>query len=184
MLAHSRGAPLVVGVASLFRGERRARDVTVSVRLAGLSITGSAVDPETEIEVAVRLEPVGEQVMVSGRIVTTWEGACRRCLTTVRGELAAECAELFLETDDLELGYPISGGELDLEPLVRDACILALPLAPLCAEDCRGLCPECGIDNNEVDCGCGSRLDPRWSALTELTRSGLDDGSGCSGTGV
>ena len=58
--------------------------------------------------------------------------------------------------------YPLEGDQLDLRPLVRDALLLELPLAPLCREDCRGLCAECGADLNLGPCQCRPALDARW----------------------
>lgn len=65
--------------------------------------------------------------------------------------------------------YPLRGEMLDLQPLVRDALLLELPLAPLCSEDCKGLCPNCGADLNDGPCSCDTRpADPRWSVLDSL----------------
>ena len=71
-----------------------------------------------------------------------------------------------------EEAYPLAGDELDLEPLARDAVLLELPLAPLCAEDCRGLCPTCGANRNTEPCACPRPVDPRWSALDALRDGG------------
>ncbi len=57
-------------------------------------------------------------------------------------------------TDGDEDAYPLAGDELDLEPLARDAVLLDLPLAPLCADDCLGLCPQCGANWNVPTCDC------------------------------
>ena len=67
-----------------------------------------------------------------------------------------------------EDAYPLVDDELDLEPLVRDAVLLELPLAPLCREDCAGLCPQCGANRNEGACGCAAPRDPRWATLDVL----------------
>jgi uncharacterized protein len=64
--------------------------------------------------------------------------------------------------------YPLSGDELDLEPLAHDAVMLDLPLAPLCSVDCLGLCPRCGENWNVTRCDCPPEGDPRWSALDVL----------------
>ena len=57
---------------------------------------------------------------------------------------------------------------LDLAPLVRDALVLELPMAPLCRDDCAGLCPQCGANRNEGQCGCVAPRDPRWANLDVL----------------
>ncbi|HVV87748.1 MAG TPA: DUF177 domain-containing protein [Kofleriaceae bacterium] len=78
-------------------------------------------------------------------------------------------AELGVElaTDDLDVfGY--TGEVVDLEPLVREQFILAVPFAPLCKEDCAGLCPQCGVDRNVETCACEKPIDPRFAALQGL----------------
>jgi uncharacterized protein len=64
--------------------------------------------------------------------------------------------------------------------VVRDACILDLPLAPLCRADCAGLCPECGVNRNLEQCSCDAPTDPRWDALRALS----DEAEGSPGTGL
>ena len=84
-----------------------------------------------------------------GTVRAPWVGICRRCTVPVSGELCIAVSERFADppiTDD-EL-YPICDETIDLGPLVRDAIVLELPMAPLCREDCRGLCPHCGSDRN------------------------------------
>jgi uncharacterized protein len=75
--------------------------------------------------------------------------------------------------------YPLGADHLDLVPLARDAILLNLPLAPLCREDCVGLCPICGADLADGDCGCEEDSgDPRWAALDALRDlGGADAGS-------
>ena len=75
-----------------------------------------------------------------------------------------------------EEAYLIENDAVDLAPLARDAILLDLPLAPLCREECRGLCPECGIDRNEESCDCSAPIDPRWATLDGLRITG--DGPG------
>ena len=65
--------------------------------------------------------------------------------------------------------YQLDDDVIDLEPLVRDALLLELPLAPLCAPDCAGLCPTCGVNHNLTRCECvTTEIDPRWAALRSL----------------
>jgi uncharacterized protein len=74
----------------------------------------------------------------------------------------AEVAE-----EDLDL-FPYDGESVDLEPLFREQFVLAVPFAPLCREDCKGLCPQCGIDRNSGTCSCEPPIDPRLAALKGL----------------
>ncbi len=77
-------------------------------------------------------------------------------------ELGMELAE-----DDLDL-YGYENEEVDLTPLFRDQMVLAVPFAPLCKEDCKGLCAQCGADRNHEPCDCKPPVDPRWAALQNL----------------
>jgi len=69
--------------------------------------------------------------------------------------------------EDLDL-FPYDGETVDLEPLFREQFVLAVPYAPVCKEDCKGLCPQCGIDRNSATCTCESPIDPRLAALKGL----------------
>jgi uncharacterized protein len=82
--------------------------------------------------------------------------------TKTAGEDGAEVA-----TEDLDL-FPYEGEHIDLEPLFREQFVLAVPYAPLCREDCKGLCPQCGIDRNSGTCTCEKPIDPRLAALKDI----------------
>jgi len=69
--------------------------------------------------------------------------------------------------EDLDV-FPFDGERIDLEPLFREQFVLAIPYAPLCAETCKGLCPQCGIDRNTGSCTCEPPIDPRLAALKGL----------------
>jgi uncharacterized protein len=69
--------------------------------------------------------------------------------------------------EDLDV-FPFDGERIDLEPLLREQFVLAIPYAPLCAETCKGLCPQCGIDRNTATCSCEPPIDPRLAALKGL----------------
>jgi uncharacterized protein len=133
-----------------------------------LACTGSAVPAGAEVEADVVLESVVGGVAVTGTVRAPWAGTCRRCLAPATGALVVAVREHFTEGGDGEETYPLHGGEVDLEPMVRDAVLLELPQAPLCRPDCLGLCPSCGADRNVESCTCGPRRDERWAALDVL----------------
>ena len=72
-----------------------------------------------------------------------------------------------LNEEDIDL-FPYEGEHVDLEPLFREEFVLAIPYAPLCREDCKGLCPQCGTDLNAGTCSCEPPIDPRLAALKGL----------------
>ena len=129
-----------------------------------------------DVSLELRFEAVSEGVLVTGSAVAPLTGECARCLDPVTSTIEASFQELYLyqpgaadEEDDGEERY-LDGDLLDLEPAFRDAVVLALPLSPLCREDCPGLCPECGARLAEAgpDHRHGGSVDPRWAALRQL----------------
>ena len=90
-----------------------------------------------------------------------WRGSCASRSTS------ASPTPRWPGASDEEL-YPIVDETIDLGLLARDAVVLELPMAPLCREDCAGLCVQCGANRNEGDCGCVAPRDPRWANLDVL----------------
>ncbi|HEX3759929.1 MAG TPA: DUF177 domain-containing protein [Kofleriaceae bacterium] len=82
-------------------------------------------------------------------------------------ETSAEDEGPEVSEEDLDV-FPFDGERVDLEPLFREQFVLAVPFAPLCAETCKGLCPQCGIDRNTATCSCQPPIDPRLAALQGL----------------
>jgi uncharacterized protein len=146
----------------------------LGVELIGVP-AGSAIDLD------LRLESVMEGVLVSGTAAVMLTGECGRCLDPVNDTLTVDLQELFAypdsttdQTVDEDETARMEGDFLDLEPTLRDAVVLALPLTPVCSEDCSGLCAECGerLDDLPED-HTHEAPDPRWAGLQDLmhTRS-------------
>ena len=124
----------------------------------------------------------GEEVRLRGEIRAEVEVACDRCLSAVRVPLEVEFDTAFIPrakaagraenvellTEDMGLAA-YDGDAVDLDELVREQIVLAIPSRRLCREECKGLCPTCGADLNAGRCACEQReVDPRWSALADL----------------
>ncbi len=142
--------------------------------IAPRSSADSTVPDGAEAICEVSLESFSGGVMVTGTVAAPWQGLCRRCAKPVDGMLRIAVRERFTEPSasygdpEDDEAYPIHDDVLDLGPMVRDAVVLELPLAPLCQEDCKGLCPHCGVDRNEEECQCETPRDPRWANLDVL----------------
>lgn len=178
--------PLEVGIADLRRRPGTRRRIVESVPLSGLVVSTAAVPADAEIDVDLELETLSDGLVVTGTIGAPWTGECRRCLGPVDGRSEVEVREIFQPRPVEGETYPLGEDLVDLEPMVRDAVLLALPLAPLCDEECRGPAPttfptgpEDGIgDADEADGDRpGPLADPRWAALAELDFE-PDDGDG------
>ncbi|HEV2883531.1 MAG TPA: DUF177 domain-containing protein [Pyrinomonadaceae bacterium] len=131
--------------------------------------------------VSGRISRDGRIVKVSGKLATRVQLECDRCLKPIelpvesnfkleyasteeyRAQQAVELSE-----DDMNLVI-FEGDAIDVDELVKDEIFLAVPEHTLCREDCKGLCPVCGVNRNSVDCNCKTtEVDPRWSGLKEL----------------
>ncbi len=168
MTRTGRGGPFVVGIAALRKHPGTRRRLHVVGPIAELAVTDSRVPEGSDVDVDVVLESMIGGVVVAGTVSAVWEGECRRCLEPANGRLVAQVREIFSDDPEPELGYAMTPDWLDLEPLAHDACILELPLAPLCGLDCLGLCPDCGANRNHETCTCTAKTDPRWAALAGL----------------
>lgn len=162
-----------VEVAALLRQPGSRRRVRVEGDLADLEVSGSHVTGPVSLDAV--LESVSEGILVTGTVRAPWAGTCRRCLEQASGVLESDVVELCCDDGDEETTYPLTGDLLDLAPIVHDACILELPLAPLCRADCAGLCPECGVNRNLEQCSCAAPLDLRWAALGALSSEATPD---------
>ena len=171
--------PFTVPVARLRRSRKpehvvRRGEVAQAGPLREVGIDpGRSVVPEgAEVEADVTLTPFEGGIDVAGTVTAPWEGICRRCAEPVEGVLQIRVRERFADraiasAADEEI-YPIDDDVIDLAPLVRDAVVLELPAAPLCREECAGLCVQCGANLNEGACGCVAPRDPRWANLDVL----------------
>lgn len=160
---------------SLRSGEGARVDVEVRVEPVGLAgqvyeIRSGAVDARVDVSrmssgFALRL-----------RFDAPLEGPCMRCLAESSHVIAVEAREVDQPGEAEELRSPyVEDHHLDIAAWVRDALVLALPPRLLCRDDCRGLCPVCGIDLNSVDPEEHRHerpADPRWAKLGELKARG------------
>ena len=167
-------SPFVVHVGRILRSGEPQREQRHGP-IDGLFVTGSEVPPGAEIEVDLLLEPLSRSVQATGTVRAPWQAVCARCLQPVTGTLEAEVLEVFEDDPVEDETYPLVHDQIDLEPLAREAVVLELPEAPLCKEDCQGLCAQCGTDLNSSACGCEAPVDPRWAALDELRSTSADD---------
>ncbi len=124
------------------------------------------------------IESVVDGMLVRGVVSTQMALSCARCLADMQQRVAVDVVELFTdpaaadESDDVDAGYEIVDGALNLDTLLRDALVPAVPYRPLCDADCKGLCAQCGANHNDTDCDCADdTTDARWAALEGLRLS-------------
>ena len=154
-------------------------------------------EPATEFHaagaahLAGRATKLGRKVLVQAKATVPLRGQCRRCLKPVSLDEQIDLLRSYVPADQIRAQHEHRGGtdvargasfdagavdeesyegkEIDLKPAVREQVLLQIPGSALCREDCKGLCPKCGKDLNEGDCGCDRAvLDPRWAVLKGL----------------
>ena len=131
--------------------------------------------------VSGKVRLAGNEVFVNGHVETRAKIECDRCLRPVETPVNADFALEYIsgseyesseaaELTEAEMSVSVFDGQaIDVDEMVKEQILLAVPTRMLCREDCKGICPECGTDRNTSDCSCAtSDIDPRWAALKNL----------------
>jgi uncharacterized protein len=165
-------AELTVSIANILGRPGACREIHVDGEVPGVHTALARLTPRPA-HVDLRAESVVEGILVTGRVEASATLECARCLKEFRGEVEVDVCELFVapghEASADEDAYRVAGQEINLEPMVRDALALSLPLNPVCEVTCKGLCARCGKNLSEGPCECTEdELDPRWAELSVL----------------
>lgn len=165
---------LQINVAQLLKasiGEVRNYEVDDFVDIAG---------KDTHVQGDVELTRTDRSILVKGNLHMNVELTCSRCLNVFSDILALNIEEEYFPTIDVNAGNAVPRPEdteaftidehnvLDLTEAVRQYAVMSVPMKPLCRVDCAGLCPTCGYNLNQGDCGCPKTVDPRWAKLSQL----------------
>ncbi|MFB9837429.1 YceD family protein [Actinoallomurus acaciae] len=178
--------PFVIDTRALGRrpGSMRKDSHTVPAP-ADLGVEMVGVPEGADVELDIRLEAVLEGVLITGTARAPLSGECARCLDPLTSSIEVEFQELYVY-DDTRSGENaedderrLEGDLIDLEPVVRDAMVLALPLSPLCQDDCPGLCSDCGVRLADAEPDHHhDAVDPRWAALQGMLDQRQEDQEG------
>jgi uncharacterized protein len=190
-LNRGQRGPLVFDMRSLSRQAGSSRTETRVVPApTDLRLELVSVPEGSDVELLLRFDAVTEGVLVTGTATAVATGECARCLGPVASTVTVSLLELYQypeerprgskrqenwhdeaeDSDDADEVRFLDGDLLDLEPAFRDTVVLALPIAPLCRDDCPGLCVTCGVPLAEAGPGHGheDQPDPRWAGLEKL----------------
>ncbi len=160
---------IALDVRDLLSAPGSSRRASLAECLDGLSTEVARVPEDRPVKADLLLESVVEGVLVSGIVSGDMVLTCARCLKPIEWAFGLEVRELF--APEASVGsdeYPLEEGSIDLDPLIRDAVIPAMPYAPLCRPGCLGLCERCGGDRNVGECSCPPPVDPRWAPLAQV----------------
>jgi uncharacterized protein len=179
--------PLVFDTRDLGPGSARTLTRTVAAP-DHMGVELARVPAGADLELDVQLEGVAEGVLVTATVTGPLAGECARCLESFTAAVKVRFQELFVlagdadeadGADDADSYRLDASGLLDLEPALRDAIVLELPLSPLCEDGCQGLCVECGVRLADAEPGHGhEQRGAMWAALKDFTAERPDAAPG------
>ena len=162
-------APVVVDLSCALENPGDSLPVTGKLELEGYSSGDKAYTLDDGISYDVVLTHAGDGVLATGFVRARAAGACDRCLESATFDIAGEIEEYFLfeepeDPEEFEDGFELVGPErtIDLSGAISDAVVMDTPFVLLCRPDCAGLCPQCGANLNEGDCGCATASEQAW----------------------
>ena len=133
-------------------------------------------------EISGRVVRKGHQLLLNGRLSAQAQVECDRCLKSIEVPVRTDFSLQYVtakeyealhaaELEESDLALAIFDGEfIDVDEIVREQVLLAVPTRTLCREECKGFCPACGVDRNLKECSCQTEgSDPRWAGLKELS---------------
>ncbi len=131
----------------------------------------------------ITITNTGQKLLVQAKLAVTADLTCGRCLQPFRKIFPIMFTEEFFPLIDVETGYKLETPDesgvftineshtLDLSEAIRQYIVMALPMKPLCCDDCAGICPNCGQDMNKGPCDCPQTdIDPRWAKLLKIEK--------------
>ena len=180
-------ASVIINTDDLLEKDLQLKYEENQVAFEGLADIVAAGDIEfvQTIHFDLRAYRIGERVVADGRFDAPVRYRCSRCLTEFDSSLASDFrltysrnadgpdhqpggTDVELEADTIGM-LSFSGQHVDLRPALQEELILALPIQPLCAQACKGLCSKCGANLNQGNCGCSKqRINPQFAALKNM----------------
>jgi uncharacterized protein len=161
--------PFLIDVGEELRHPGVRRTLAHTAPLPGVALSTTRVPDDADVTAELVVEAQGATIIVQGTVSAPWVGECRRCLGPTEGEITADVHEVFEQSPTEGETFPLVGEHVDLAPMLRETLALALPLAPLCTDDCAGPDPEDHPVRVPADDDADARpADPRWAALDEL----------------
>lgn len=181
-MASPNRSELCVPLHDLRRFTQQRREVQLEAPVEEFSVSDTTLAAGVPVSVRVTLESVADGVTVTGTVGGRWIGPCNLCLDEVGGQLTAEVSEVFTDRPIDEDAYPLAPDHIDLEPMIRDALLLELPLLARCPNGGVGVCERApaqlardGVDDDGDAVTESTLADPRWAALDALDFG--DDGN-------
>ena len=162
-----------VNIASVLKNDGASQSFSGEVVLGKVEYMGSTLDFEKPLAVSGNVLNIGGTIEISAQITGRYTTECARCGKDVAEDFSADLFES-MENDFSDIDeecISVQGNVMDISGSI-DACIFGnIPMQSLCSEECKGLCPECGINLNEKECNCDTTVyDPRFAIFRNLSK--------------
>ena len=169
-----------INIASVLKNEGASVKFSGKMELGEFEFMASPVSFSDPVSIEGSVLNIGNTLEISASINGIYKTQCSRCGKDVTMELHSELFESvesdFSDADEECLS--LCGNVLDIEGSVRASVFNDIPLKFLCSEDCKGLCPQCGVNLNEKECNCDTTVyDPRFAIFRNLQQRGVENGS-------
>jgi len=166
---------MLINLTDYFEVKEKQKDISVPIEFDICNVDGIEYPVVSKEEIQFHFEHLGDgKLLISGTTRVKLEGPCDRCLTPVEIDVPVEFHYSVVKPDgfheiDEDEQFFMDGYEMDTEILINNELIMSLPMKVLCKETCKGLCPVCGKNRNEGDCGCDTFVpDPRMAAIKDI----------------
>jgi uncharacterized protein len=156
-------------------------DVDVEVNAREIDLSDAGAELEGDLQLRGKVLKAGDEMVLSGKLRAVFNLVCSRCLKDFVQPLEFDVSATYIQTPETRTGVRVEADldedariafvddEIDLVSGVREDLVLNIPVKPLCKQDCRGLCAQCGTDLNEGQCSCRQEtVDPRLAALRDI----------------
>lgn len=171
---------MIVDLSSIIKVTGAQIELDGFVELNEAEFLGECYRFDSPLKITGRIYNNGQSLTLDARVKGKMKTECARCLKEIEEDVDFDIDELLSKNEegvdadgDLIL---FDGHQIDISGIVADRFLMNISGRYLCDEDCKGLCPVCGHDLNESDCGCNNEyIDPRWQALADILNQQNDE---------
>lgn len=163
-----------ISIANIMKQSAAREEFYLKITPAELDITSADASIEGDILLDFTVANVGDVILLDGNVQAVFLRVCGRCTKEYKLTCVGEFKEKFYPAGTIGISeeeLTFSDDLIDITQIVREGLLLAEPIMSVCSEDCKGLCPTCGIDRNASECSCDAHeINPKFEALRHLLK--------------
>jgi uncharacterized protein len=144
---------ILLDVTDLLKERGLEKELRIEQELEPIETETQSVKPTKPFKIELKISNIDGMLRVEGKMRGTVKLACSRCLEEYKLPIFQPIDAVFSPKPFDQETYPVTEGKIDIGQVIEEVLLLAIPMKPLCREDCKGLCPKCGQNLNFKDCG-------------------------------